>query len=199
MANDISKTSIINLALANLGQKLISSPTEETQTARTANLMYDFVRRNLLRAHDWVFAMRDEELSASTLESPIVELPYMYVLPADNLYVRKIFYKGMPFNHPYRWKLLNDAHGNKLIACQFQNAKITYVADVQDVSLFEPNFVMCFALLLAAELAIPLAGDGQIAQLLFSKYQSKLDEARQTNKIEQFEVPVEISAFLEAR
>lgn len=57
----------------------------------------------------------------------------------------------------------------------------------------------CFALLLAAELAVPITGDSQLAQLMLAKYQSKLDEARQTNKIEQFEMPEKTSAFVEVR
>ena len=34
---------------------------------------------------------------------------------------------------------------------------------------------------------------------MLAKYQSKLDEARQTNKIEQFEMPEKTSAFVEVR
>ena len=199
MANDISKTSIINLALANLGQKLISSPTEETQTARTANLMYDFVRRTVLRAHDWAFSLRWADLAASTVESPSVNLPFVFALPADNLFIKKISYEGIPLHHQLPYHLFNDDQGNKLIACPYENAKALYVADVDNTVLFDPAFVACFALLLAAELAVPLAGDSNLAQLMLSKYQSKLDEARQTNKIEQFEVPEKPSAFLEAR
>lgn len=199
MANDISKTSIINLALANLGQKLVSSPSENTQTARTANLMYDFVRRNLLRAHDWAFAMRWAELAASTVESPSVNLPYVFALPADCIFVKKISYKDVPPCHQIPYTLFYDNQGNKLVACMYENAKALYVADEENTVLFDPAFVACFVLLLAAELAVPITGDSEIAKLMLSKYQSKLDEARQANKIEQFEVPEKTSALLEAR
>jgi hypothetical protein len=199
MANDISKTSIINLALANLGQKLISSADENTQTARTAGLMYDFVRRTLLRAHDWAFSLQWAELAASTVESPSLTLPYVFALPSNNLFVKKLSYEGIPLHHQLPYLLFNDEQGNKLIACPYENAKLLYVKDEDNTALFDPAFVACFALLLAAELAVPLAGDSNLAQLMLSKYQSKLDEARQTNKIEQFEVPEKISAFLEAR
>ena len=73
------------------------------------------------------------------------------------------------------------------------------MADEENTVLFDPAFVACFVLLLAAELAVPITGDSEIAKLMLSKYQSKLDEARQANKIEQFEVPEKTSAFLEAR
>lgn len=199
MANDISKTSIINLALANLGQKLVSSADENTQTARTAKLMYDFVRRNLLRAHDWAFSLRWAELAASTAKSPSVNLPYVFAVPSNSLFIKKIAYEGVPLHHQLPYNLFNDDQGNKLVACPYENAKALYVADEENTVLFDPAFVACFALLLAAELAVPLAGDSELAKLMLSKYQSKLDEARQANKIEQFEVPEKTSAFLEAR
>ena len=187
------------MALANLGQKLVSSPSENTQTARTANLMYDFVRRNLLRAHDWAFAMRWAELAASTVESPSVNLPYVFALPADCIFVKKISYKDVPPCHQIPYTLFYDNQGNKLVACMYENAKALYVADEENTVLFDPAFVACFVLLLAAELAVPITGDSEIAKLMLSKYQSKLDEARQANKIEQFEVPEKTSALLEAR
>lgn len=199
MANDISKTSIINLALANLGQKLVSSPSENTQTARTANLMYDFVRRNLLRAHDWAFAMRWAELAASTVESPSVNLPYVFALPSNSLFIKKIAYEGIPLHYHFPYNFFNDEQGNKLVACPYGGARVCYVADVENTAVFDPSFVACFALLLAAELAVPITGDSQLAQLMLAKYQSKLDEARQTNKIEQFEMPEKTSAFVEVR
>ena len=199
MANDISKTYIINLALTQIGQKIISSETEETQTARTARLIYDVVRRNLLRAHDWVFALRFTYLPAVETESPFIRLPYVFALPADCLFLKQISYGGTPDKHRFPFKLFSDEKGNKLVACSLDRARAQYVADVEDTTLFDPSFVACFMLLLAAELAVPIAGDSNLAQLMLSKYQSKLDEARLSNKVEQFEVPERTSTFLEAR
>lgn len=197
MANDISKTSIINLALANLGQKLISSDKEETQTARTAGLMYDFVRRNLLRAHDWAFSLHWAELAASETKSPDENLPFVFALPADCFFVKKIEYFRSAPSLPYT--LFNDAAGNKLVAAPDANVRALYVRDEDNTTLFDPAFVACFVLLLAAELAVPITGDSQLAQLMLSKYQSQLDQARLTNKVEQFEVPEQNSSFVEAR
>lgn len=199
MANDISKTYIINLALTQIGQKIISSETEETQTARTARLIYDVVRRNLLRAHDWVFALRFTYLPAVETESPFIRFPYVFALPADCLFLKQIYYDGTPDKHRFPFKLFNDEKGNKLVACSLDRARAQYVADVEDTTLFDPSFVACFMLILAAELAVPIAGDSNLAQLMLSKYQSKLDEARLSNKVEQFEVPEQTSTFLEAR
>lgn len=199
MANAINKTDIVNLALVNLGQDIVSSAEEETATARTARLMYDVVRRNLLRAHDWVFALRYATLAASTETSPDYNLPYVFALPPDCLFLKKIIYDGLSHNGFIPYRLMTDTAANKLVACPYAQARAWYVRDEENTSVFDSAFVACFALLLAAELAIPLTGDSNLAQLMLSKYQSKLDEARQSNKVEQFEVPEKTSAFLEAR
>lgn len=199
MANTTSKTDIINLALSNLGQDIVSSGEQDTATARTANLMYDFVRRNLLRAHDWTFALRTAELAQSDTESPFDNKPYVYAQPADALFIKKIIYSGVPQKVTLLHQLFTNSNNEKLIACPFEASGALYVKDEDNATLFDPAFVACFALLLAAELAVPLTGDTNLAQLMLAKYQSKLDEARISNKVEQHEKATDTSVFLEAR
>ena len=71
--------------------------------------------------------------------------------------------------------------------------------DEQNETLFDDLFVACFADLLAAELAVPLAGDSQLAAQMYQKYAEQLRQARITNKVEQPERPLPTSEFLEAR
>ena len=199
MANSTSKTDIINLALANLGQDIISSGEQETATARTANLMYDFVRRNLLRAHDWTFSLRHVELAQSAVTSPFKTMPFVFVQPTDCLFIKQILPDGIPNMQRPFFKLFTSEQNEKLIACEYEKATAVYVRDEDNASLFDPAFVSCFALLLAAELAVPLCGDTNMAQLMMAKYASQLEMARQANKIEQQEKPEETSVFWEAR
>ena len=53
--------------------------------------------------------------------------------------------------------------------------------------------------LLAAELAVPLAGDSQLAAQMYQKYSEQLRQARLTNKVEQPERDLPNSVFVEAR
>lgn len=200
MANTTSKTSIINLALANLGQDIISSTDTDSATARTANLMYDVVRRNLLRAHDWTFALRHAELAQSTTESPYPHLPFVFAQPSDCLFIKRITYGDVPPNHklpPYQ--LFTSASAAKLIATPLDGAKAFYVRDESNETLFDDLFVSCFVYLLAAELAVPLAGDSQLAAQMYQKYSEQLRQARLTNKVEQPEHDLPNSVFVEAR
>ena len=58
----ISKITICNLALAQLGQAPISSLTQEDEKARRLNLFYEPVRDEVLRSHNWGFATAEEPL-----------------------------------------------------------------------------------------------------------------------------------------
>lgn len=194
-----TKTDILNLALANLGQDFISADNQNTAAARSANFMYDFARRNLLRAHDWTFAVRTAPLAESATISPFGQLPYVYALPADALFLKTIFYEGSLFKIDLKHRLFMTDDNQKLVACSFANPTAIYVKDEQNTSLFEPDFTACLAFLLAAELAVPLTADTHLAQLMLGKYQAALDNARLTNKTEQVERPERVSEFLEAR
>ena len=187
------------MALANIGQDTITSGEEDTARARTANLFYDVVRRNLLRAHDWSFALRWITLAASTEHSPYAHLPYVFARPVDCLFLKKISYEDVPEKHLLPYQLFVSDKNENLVACPYENARALYVKDIEETSVFDPAFVACFALLLAAELAIPLAGDSNLGAQLLQKYQEKLQEARLANKVEQFEKPEQTSAFVEAR
>ncbi len=199
MANAISKTDIINMALASLGQDVIGSADEETAPARHAKLFYDVVRRTLLRAHDWSFALRWEKMARSTHKSPFPALPCVFALPADSLFLKQISYENIPHQHHAPYRLFMSSKNESLVACPYEQAVACYVKDELSESVFDPAFVACFALLLAAELAIPVTGDSNLASLMYQKYQAKLEEARLTNKVEQFEKPEPSCQFVEAR
>ena len=58
----ISKITICNLALAQLGQAPISSLEQDDERARRLNLFYEPVRDEVLRTHNWGFAGAEEPL-----------------------------------------------------------------------------------------------------------------------------------------
>lgn len=198
MANAISKTDIINLALSNIGQDVIADVSEKSEVARKANLYYDVVRRTLLREHDWSFALRWATLAASTEKSPYPSCPYVFARPSDCLFLKKVGFEGAAEKN-FKFFIFVSQKNAQLVACPFDKVQALYVKDEEDVTLFDPAFVACFALLLAAELAVPVAGDSKLAAFMYQKYQAKLQDARIANKVEQFEHPEQTSVFEEAR
>ena len=179
-------------------QEGISSLTQDDERARRIHLFYEPVKAEVLRTHNWAFALVREPLVL--LEDPSApSFPFLYQYPADGLFVRKVFAgekgdKPVEFKEVYRRRI-----NQRAIQTPAPEAVAEYTRDVQDASLFDPAFVKAFSLALAADLALTLTGDEGLSRLLISRYAQTLEEARRSNMSEGFCIPPADSAFLEVR
>ena len=189
----ISKITICNLALAQLGQAPISSLTQEDEKARRLNLFYEPVRDEVLRTHNWGFATVWEPLALMEKQDNC----FLYKYPQEALFIRRVYqpsYKNTAFRelfHPkYRTRVLESAA---------PQAWAEYTRRVEDESQFDAAFVKSFSLALAADLALSLTGDNTLAAQILQKYTLSLDEARRSNMTENFAQTVQTDAFTEVR
>lgn len=181
----ISKITICNLALAQLGQSPISSLEQEDEKARRLNLFYGPVRDEVLRTHNWAFAGAQEPLALLETE-PDKEGRYTYKYPAEALFIRRVFSlqnaeKALPFRERFR----ADLH-SRALAVATPYAAAEYTRRITDENLFDSAFVKSFSLALACDLAVALTGDAQLSAQLLQKYTLSLDEARRSNMTENF-------------
>jgi hypothetical protein len=77
-----SVTDIANQAMRLLKAQRITSLTDGSNNANAANDVYEEVRDDLLRAHNWNFATRRQKLAQSAT-APTFEFDNAYPLPAD--------------------------------------------------------------------------------------------------------------------
>lgn len=194
----ISKITICNLALAQLGQAPISSLEQDDEKARRLNLFYEPVRDEVLRTHNWAFAGAEEPLVL--IEKP-QEAPgcCIYKYPAEALFVRRVFVpeqalKALKFREVFR----TDLHC-RVLEVPAERAYAEYTRRILDENLFDPAFVKSFSLALACDLAIALTGDSALASQLLQKYTLSLDEARRSNMTENFTRAAASDAFTEVR
>ena len=186
-----SKTDIINLALGHLKQRKIASLTEVSIQASEALRCYEPARRETLRG-GWGFStvVKDLALNADYEASDTGiyagEWLYAYVYPANALNIRKVFNegtvdkdKGEEFRTVY-----DDSHNTKVILTNLQYAMVEYGFDVQDVTMFDANFIQAFAARLAYEMAPNLTGDDSIVDAMFKLYNSLVSEAERTDSYE---------------
>lgn len=124
MAAGVSKTSIVNLALAHLKKKGITSMSEPSLAASIAAEFYDIDRREALRSCDWNFAGFDQSLNLlasvndanfdptyATLQDQIPGWIYCYKAPSPCIRVRKIYYpNNVPVSSPYLDRTLHDRY-----------------------------------------------------------------------------------------
>ena len=134
-----SKTGIANLALTNLGQELISDITEDNDSARTLNNMYDSVRDAALRMHPWNFAIKRETIAADP-KKPKWKWANSFRVPSD--FLRMI---ETEFHSPF------EIEGNNILSNETGALNIKYVARIEDPAQYDSLFVEVFAAMLAVQ------------------------------------------------
>lgn len=159
-----SKVEIVNLALAKLGQRSITSLTELSNEAVQAAKCYDRVRRTVLRSSPWRFALKYEYLAASTEEALVYS--YAYNLPADCVRIIDAG-DGVEFER-----------SGTLLYASTSPVRLRYIYDVQDPNLFDDGFVDALSWALASELAMPVTASLDAMQATRAGYVAALDLAR---------------------
>jgi hypothetical protein len=195
-----SKIEICNLALNHIGQRTISSLTENTQAARSCSLIYDTVRDSVLRDNAWNFATLMEQLALVSGESvPIWD--YLYTYPVQCLFVRKVFNANTAANQlpDEHQEMLTPVTKQKCIATNLELAWIEYTYQVTDPNLYDGNFIDALSYRLASSLAQNISGNIALAKDLMTIYQQVLDRAKLSNAREGVNKRNNYSGLVESR
>lgn len=139
----LTSVSICNMALTRIGANRISSLTQDTENARIANLIYDFIVDGVLASYAWPCASTRARLAQLT-STPAYEYAYQYQLPSN----------------PYCLKPLSiyptgdyKVEGRLLLANQTE-VYLRYIGRLTSASDFSPYV----ARTLIAKLAIEFSG-----------------------------------------
>lgn len=168
MANSV--VSICNLALGKLGAQPILALTEDSDNARACNRVFDQCRDLLLRKHPWNFAVNRATL-AMLSTPPAYGYERAFQLPSAP-YCLRVLELMEERTTGADWKI----EGRSLVT-DAPTARIKYIARVTDPTQYDPEFVMALALLLAAEVAIPITSETSIAKSMFELYQAAVGDA----------------------
>ena len=169
-----SEVEICNMALGHIRAGEINSLDESSQQARKCKLMYPILRDQLLEDSPWQFASAVKPLSE--LDSTFFNWAHVYQYPYDCLRVNRIIpnvekinsdntglrdygedWRNPDFSEFTEYKVYNQ-NGNQIICSNHPELRIDYRVKVTDPNLFSINFTLALSHLLAAEMAIPLAG-----------------------------------------
>lgn len=74
-----TQTEICNRALIRIGADTIVDITENSKEGRLCNILYDQIRKDLLRSHPWNFAIRRIILAPDANTAPNTD--FFYYLP----------------------------------------------------------------------------------------------------------------------
>ena len=187
-----SKTDIINMALAHLKQRKIASLTEVSIQASEALRCYEIARHETLRGHDWGFATvvkpmaLDATYATDSVGSYAGKWIYAYSYPSNALAIWHVYNINTPDkdNGEEFRVLYDDTNNKKVILTDVEEALVEYTFDVQDVTMYDANFITAFTFRLAYDMAPNLTGDDAIAGEIFKTYNALIHDAERMNSYE---------------
>jgi len=191
MATD---TEICNLALGLLGERQISSLTEETKQARLCNRFFKHVFDQELRKHTWACVQKRATLARKT-DQPLFQWTYAYELPTD--FVRLTEFRN---KNGYVTAQENFEREGDTILTHHETVNIIYVYRPTDASVLDPLAAQTLYYALAIAIAVPLTDDDTIKQNLVREYNSLIaPTARFVDSTERDVAPQEASGWVDSR
>lgn len=154
------------MALIKLGKATITSLTEATDEAQKCNLLFDEVRMAVISEGPWAFAIKRVEPGLDSA-TPEYEFDYQHQLPTDFLRLLEIN-ELTPGSYDHR------VEGDKLLS-NLSSMEIRYLADEDNVNLWDANFKTAFILRLAAEMSYYFRGDKNLTGILFQQYRDSVE------------------------
>ncbi len=165
-------TEICNIGLAKIGEDTILNLSENSRAGRACNLVYEPMRRALLRAHNWNFSILRIEL-ALIVGTPVYGFGFQYQLPADFLKLIGTEWDKYP---DVKFKV-----EGKTIVTDESSFKITYVRDFEDAGGFDSLFSEALSTRIAAELAILLLDNTELKVIMMEEYEHKFGHAKSSD------------------
>lgn len=205
-----TQVEIINLALGHLAQAPISSITEASVQAQTAMRVWDTARKESLRGHDWAFATVVASLTLNTTYATLStsglyagDYIYAYDYPANCLAMWHVYNESLAdksVGEDFR-ELFDPVNLAKVIVTNTKDALGEYTFDVTDPSFFDANFVTVLGYRLAADMAMPLTGDPNLAVTMMKVFNELMNDAERMSSYENNPDHVKdgTSAFIDAR
>jgi len=157
----MSIISICNSALIKLGQDPITTIDDNNKRAKICKEQYDKVRKELLSAHPWNFAIKRAELT--TFSVPVYGFGLAYDLPVDCLRVLRTNDDDFTDYIIEAGKLLTNE----------PTMYIEYIADIADDTKYTATFTEVMSWALAYDLSYSLVGSRNFSDYIFGQYMNR--------------------------
>ncbi len=175
MAAGTAETDVANKALIEMGERtLLTSLTDDRESARVLNQIWNISRRAVLRAHFWNFALKRKQLAADPTAPVFGSESNRYRLPSDYINLIRLY------PEEYTWRLESDY----LLSDYGAPLDVVYVRDEDNLGVWDALALDAFATRLASDAAYAITGNREVRAELTRAYQAKLAEARHMDAME---------------
>ena len=162
-----------NSALQKLGAASILNLSDNSLEARQCTIAFDSNRRSELRKHKWNFAIKRAVLSPDST-APAFDYLYAFTIPADCIRVL------LPEDAYCDWVM----EGRKILSNDTDTLNLRYVADITDVTQWDPTFYDLAAISLAIDICEKVTNSTQKKMTLDQEYKEAAASARKANAFE---------------
>jgi len=181
---------IVNSALTLVGTRLLSTATDTSKEAVLIRTNWDTYRRAMLRLGIWKFAKENVTLQPDADFTAPFGLANRYPLPAD--FIRLVMFNNHAANTDADpvWQTMNG-----YIYTNMSYANLTYIADVTDVTQFDPLFCEALSAYIYQKLCKTLTGTDGDPKVL----KTSIQEARFAGSVEDPAPQLDIDIWLQSR
>lgn len=174
----VATVDVVNVALRLVGGNDITSLTDGSKNANIAADIYEELRDDLLRSHNWNFATKRAKLARSAT-APTYEFDYAYPVPSDWIRTIAVSNNDEGFGMiEYQEEIVA---GQRCILSDADDVYIRYVSSVTDPNLMSADFRRAWALAMARDLAIPIASSNVLQDQLRKQADRVLMRARSSD------------------
>lgn len=183
-----TKIQIANDALVSIGHRQINSFSDENDTVRKINAVWDIMVDSTLEACNWNFARNWIALkkieNIDSVDNPFYgSWLFAYQVPNECAKVRIVFAQGhryIPASDLPKFTEL-QYNGQMAILTDCDTAFAEYTMRIHDESQFTGTFCTLLSAALAAKIAMPVSMNPEIAKSAQQAYMFWLGEARREN------------------
>jgi len=162
-----------NSALQRVGAASILSLSDNSPEARACAIAYNSNRRDELRKHRWNFSLTRVVL-APDATAPAFDFTYQFTLPSDCIRVLR------PATENLDWQI----EGRKILTNDSAVLYLRYIADIEDVTQWDPSFYNVVAGALALDICERLTQSNTKKQAMLAQYNEDVKIARRMNAFE---------------
>lgn len=173
-----SVTDLVNAALRLVAGNRITSLTQGNKNANVASDLYEVVRDDLLRCHNWNFATKRAALARSST-APGFEFDYGYAVPDDWMRTVSVHDNdGGIGTIVYREE---NVAGQRCILASTEQVYLRYVAKVTDPNMMPADFRTALVYSLARDLSQPVANSGSAVDRMDARAERKIMAAKSSD------------------
>ncbi len=183
---------ICNSGLIKLGASTIMSLTEGTKNANLCNEQFAKLRDEVLRGHNWNFAIARAKL-AQLSTAPAFQFDHAYQLPAD--WLRGV---SVHDNEAGQGAVAYRIEGRTLLS-DADTIYLRYVRRVTDPNEMDATFREALAWKIASDLAVPITQSSTVLNEMRDGFRTALIKARSVDAFEDFADEMPESDWITAR